>query len=927
MPITPDKVEKARGLLQKSEAYLATLKPGDPEYDRTSGIVNSARSQINALQGNARSPDGKIKENLPDPTGGTYEVKGGDSLSYEQFYEPSLESVRSRVANDRNLRERLGLPEFSGPRGSQTVAQDAVNQALLQQGGLQQYPSVDTIDENSSVYKAVAEDDWNQRATKAKTEGKNLRRYSKIALKDEPIEKAAGFIGKHAPGIAATVVDTAFPLARFAREQGRDFQRQQNETNNANLDITEESEIQEMKDRTPASFPAALAASAVPMAIGNKAVGAVMKAGNYAARSPIGKALIGGVGGALGSVAEGELQAAGEEYSAPDASVDNYLKGASERVTQNALFGGTMGAAGDLISQGAKGIQKGMRESERFQDVNKLEAAGGGTHPIKGITVPENVQRNISEASKVGAIGRPEDLAAARVAPKISEHVERQAQETYNAIDENLKKYHNSKEGLTPKRITEPVRVAIDFIKSKLNRGDLGTISETDPVVVRNLREKLGRFVERKEVSQAQFEAMKAQYGDDIIEMDPTEADELFGVKTTQNEKPTTFPNNDEEVLRDMHGKRIYVDPEEAARYASGQNPFKNPYRATDGKPVQSPDGLTPPQDNLLSEGQSLLGEGAVGTDAQGLSVAGESNPFELPAMQTAIPSVYPVRDPEHVVNQKAYLKNILGPGRQARAVENQKLLGMGKEFADVNPGGEPSFPSNSGPNTKTVLIPRQYPSKQMEDHIQTIADEIKNSKDHKGWLKTLDQSFRKVRDKFGSNDHTPIGEKLDDGTELSGLSALQRAHSRAQEKLTQVKTDTSAEYGSAIHNKVRSFDTGGNFAADKELLQQAKELGIEKDLRAVTGAAVGPSLKSRAFFNSPHGLLQGGIDAAAFRADPILRAIGNVEPNPFTADPNSPAGRIQKYLFEDSAKNLLNLQGGRLGRFGNEINDERNSQ
>jgi hypothetical protein len=898
MAVNAENIGKAEELLSK-----LTSQMGPPD-ERTHRNIDALRASIGEYHRSAKQADdtGKLTADSPASGGVPNKVEAGGPLDYTSWYEPSVDSVKQRLANDPKLVERLNLQSW-------TSSPDQIND----------------INEGTTAYQVVADDDWKQAAENAQRDRRNVTRYSKVALTEDPIEKVAGFVGKHGSALASAVGNVLNPTASLQRREYRkEEQSLADKGINAQL-VPSEAQVQEVEDRSPvATGIGTFAGAAAPMAVGNMAVGATMKGLGYAARKPIGKALVGGIGGALGSVAEGELNAADEVFGKNEGTVDDYLLGASERITGNAVTGYLLGKGGDLVSQGSRVLQKGLRESERFGDVNKLEAAGGGTHPIKGITVPENVQRNISEASKVGAIGRPEDLAAARVAPKISEYVDKQAQETYNAISENLTKYHNSKEGLIPQRITEPVKVAIDFIKSRLNKGDLGTISATNPIVVKNLREKLSRFVERKEVSVAQFEAMKARYGDDIIEMDPTEADELFGVKTTQNEKSTTFPNNDEEVLRDMHGKRIYVDPEEAAEYAAGRSPFKNPFRATDGKPVQSPDGLTPPE-NLLSEGQSLLGEGTIATPTEGLSVSGESNPFRLPAMQTPIPSIYPVKDPPHLINQREYLKNILGPGKQARSIENQKLLGMGKEFADIHPGGEPSYPNNSGPDTKTVLVPRAYASKQMEDNIQMIADEIKNSTDDKGWLNTLDQSFRKVRDKFGGNDHTPIGEKLDDGTELSGLSALQRAHSRAQEKLKQVKTDTSAEYGSAIHNKVRAFDTGGNFAADKELLQQAKELGIEPQLREVTGSAVGPSLKGRAFLNSPKGVWQGGLDAATFRADPILRAIGNVEPNPFAAHPNSPAGRIQKYLFEDGAKNMLNLQGGRLGRFGNEIQDEQN--
>ena len=162
----------------------------------------------------------------------------------------------------------------------------------------------------------------------------------------------------------------------------------------------------------------------------------------------------------------------------------------------------------------------------------------------------------------------------------------------------------------------------------------------------------------------------------------------------------------------------------------------------------------------------------------------------------------------------------------------------------------------------------------------------------------------------------------LDDGTKVTGLSALQRKHHEMLEKINEMKTDTSVNSRNAIHNKVRGFNTSGNYLSDQQMMEEAKKLGLEQQLREVAGSAVAPSLKERALLGSPKGMFQGALDAGLFRADALLRTIGNVPANPFAAAPNTPAARIQQYLFENAAKNLLNFEGGRLGRFGNEVND-----
>jgi hypothetical protein len=996
MPINETNVKKAEETLTK-----LTSQMGPPDQ-RTSSNIDALRAGIDQHYRSVRpvGEDGKLTADAPSSNPNV--VDAGGPLDYNQWYEPSVDSVRQRLASDPKLVERLGLQSW-------TSSPD----------------QIESIDEHASAYTAIADDDWKQAAEKARQEGRNLKRYSKIALTEDPIEKTVGFLGKHVPAIASAVGEYTNPFAGFQRSQFRDI----------NADTPSEESIQEIQDRSPIGYGLGMfAGAAMPQSAGNLAVGQLMKMGNYAARQPVGKALIGAAGGALGSVIEGELDAADTELSSEDPSLDSYLSDASQRATGNAVLGGAMGGVGDLIAQGAKGLQKTMHESPRFEDVRKLEAAGGSTHPLRGVKVPENVQANISESGVIGAIGKPEDIAASRVAPKISEYVDRQASETYNAAKENLAKYHSSPEGMEPQRVTAPVKTMIDMVRQGILKGDLGTSSDAVPTISENIRRRLINLVERKDVSYDQFKNLKARYGDDIIDMDPSEADELF----RQGPKETSLPSSAPEVTPDG----TQVDS-----FEGQSNPFN---------PLGGPDG----------SGQTMIDT--------------KIRPFRQEGME-----VY---------------EQSMSPGARARQFEGRRMRQLASgEFANVS-----SEQPVSSTGMKTVLIPKSANSQQIEQIQQAIAGEIEKSPEHKGWLNLIDRSFRTVRDKFKPNADTPIGETLEDGTELFGLSALQRAHSRAFEKLNQVKADTSADYGSAIHNKVRSFNTGGNFAADKELLNQARNIdnppefrakfsdvdliaeqsikkysslppieqdavqqyirgknrdvflsgnspefesvlqnlnidnptskgtlyrgqaidesqlnqilangeynsnthipttyspdmaGIypnkniesgqvpvtfkfkrvnngssmmidestanveeiiipkgsykvtgsskdetgrhvielvsdggntEQSLREVTGSAVAPSLKERSWFSSPKGVFQGAADAAMFRSDPILRTIGNVPENPFVQGPNTPAGRIQKYLFENGAKNMLNLEGGRFGRFGNEVNEMKDEQ
>jgi hypothetical protein len=65
--------------------------------------------------------------------------------------------------------------------------------------------------------------------------------------------------------------------------------------------------------------------------------------------------------------------------------------------------------------------------------------------------------------------------------------------------------------------------------------------------------------------------------------------------------------------------------------------------------------------------------------------------------------------------------------------------------------------------------------------------------------------------------------------------------------------------------------------------------------------------------------------DALGFRLDPVLGSLSGEPRNPYAALPNTPAGRIQQYLFRQGVPMypLLETKGGLAGaRYGNEVAD-----
>lgn len=162
----------------------------------------------------------------------------------------------------------------------------------------------------------------------------------------------------------------------------------------------------------------------------------------------------------------------------------------------------------------------------------------------------------------------------------------------------------------------------------------------------------------------------------------------------------------------------------------------------------------------------------------------------------------------------------------------------------------------------------------------------------------------------------------LDDGTEVQGLSALQRQHHLENNALEDATSLTGANNPVNIHRRVVGYGTTpGNMHQDQELFNQAQELGLERELAEVAGTRVAPALQARSFGLAGQGPLNALMDATAFRLNPILGAVSDQPyPNPFAPPASSPSERIRQYGIE-AARRLLNQQGGITGaRYGGDL-------
>ncbi len=151
----------------------------------------------------------------------------------------------------------------------------------------------------------------------------------------------------------------------------------------------------------------------------------------------------------------------------------------------------------------------------------------------------------------------------------------------------------------------------------------------------------------------------------------------------------------------------------------------------------------------------------------------------------------------------------------------------------------------------------------------------------------------------------------LEDGTKVSGLSALRRNQSLRQQKLEETSKRVGADRGTTAQ-KVLGFGSGpGRAETDAALLEQARALGLEKELREAAGTAAYQRLRQRSIGQAGKGYTRSIVDVLGMRADPFLRAAAGGPVNPAIPNPTSPSGRIYQYLFENPTTSPLNLTRG----------------
>ncbi|HXQ34397.1 MAG TPA: hypothetical protein VN843_10320, partial [Anaerolineales bacterium] len=102
----------------------------------------------------------------------------------------------------------------------------------------------------------------------------------------------------------------------------------------------------------------------------------------------------------------------------------------------------------------------------------------------------------------------------------------------------------------------------------------------------------------------------------------------------------------------------------------------------------------------------------------------------------------------------------------------------------------------------------------------------------------------------------------------------------------------------------------------DRALLEEAKKLGLEKELRTAAATRVYPKLKRYAWGGSQKGSLEGAINFLGLRGEKLLEMLSGAPRNPFDRSPS--------FTLRDNLREQLNLREGRIGaRYGDDLRRE----
>lgn len=437
------------------------------------------------------------------------------------FYEPSVEEFRSAV-QDPSVRENIGLT--GSYRADNTAGRSYLESQSPDLAALAQ-TDVNKLGEQSDEYKKYADYAYNQAAQK----DPSISRYSDLGITSNPFKKSMGAVIKYGPAAAlgaektltlglgrgsvaqAMVSEPIEPGSRAARV-GRANQSE----SQSQADLAAQKYVTEGAKTLESLSPAAntigqIGAYAVPIAPANVAARELQGALGYAANNPFTKAGIGSLVGGTVSAGEGAAQDIAEN---PNISGEELLSNSVPRAVTGAIGGGV----GDILAQGSNKTQHSFEESPRWSGIKNQKDVGGGTNLITGVQSSPAVRENITAAQSPRGFKHPRDIAAEKVAPQISESLDKQLTSEASKINKQIEDYTASPEG----QELHSADPAVDRLLSMADKGTVSmpvsgaTVSANRPAAD-TIRKNLQEFADFAHVSPEEAKSITQQHGGRIL--------------------------------------------------------------------------------------------------------------------------------------------------------------------------------------------------------------------------------------------------------------------------------------------------------------------------------------------------------------------------------------------------------------------------
>lgn len=313
--------------------------------------------------------------------------------------------------------------------------------------------------------------------------------------------------------------------------------------------------------------------------------------------------------------------------------------------------------------------------------------------------------------------------------------------------------------------------------------------------------------------------------------------------------------------------------------------------------------------------------------------------------------------------NQKAYLEDILAPGREARAaqIEQIRALGENPEVIEEAIEAVKEVDRRLGPISQEQkramvigIIEKKLGRKiDAEDLIRfglisAGLVELGTGDDDTSAVGAGLFSFGLGgKGKKGSGPDAPKGPtkptqpeaKLDDGRVVRGFSAMRHQQHDRQTAIEKAMKRLGVEGDVTLENRIRTYgQLADRGTKDQALLDEASNIGKQRELRSAAGANAYEELKDRRFaFFGNEGIAKGLLDFFGFRLYAGSEYLAgryqrNAPPgkdrmyrNPYIRDPDTLLGEMQRSLVEDPARRLLNLTGGgpAARAAGNELREQ----